>query len=454
MIKVGCRLFIIGLVLTYFTMLSGKLALADDQEIPIGASVTVTSGSGDSGGGGGGGGGPSGVTSLAEYITSDGTFVANATAESMDGKVKLDISKGTIGVNKNGNRLYSVSIKENTAPPAPPADCNFVCLTYDIGPVGATWDPPIYLTFKYSDSQVPTGVAEENLKLATWQDGKWVPFEDCVIDPVNNTITVPLSHFSTFTALAYTSPASFEVSGLTISPTEVYPGETVTVSATITNAGDLTGRYDVTLKINNSKSQAKKITLDGGQSQTVSFTLITDTTGEYTVEINGISSNYKVKEPVPEGTVAELSTPASFTISGLSITPDEVNPNEEVTISTLVTNIGGSQGSYTLVLKINNQQEAKKEVELDADQSQKVSFTTVATIRGNNSVDINGKAGQFNVIVPKPTLLKATDETPYVRPTNWPLYIGVAVALGGIVIIGLFTFITLRRRRSYRINGR
>ena len=60
----------------------------------------------------------------------------------------------------------------------------------------------------------------------------------------------------------------------------------------------------------------------------------------------------------------------------------------------------------------------------------------------------------MNVIVPKPTLPKTTDEIPYVQPTKWPLYIGVAAAFGGIVIIGLVLIITMHCRHSYRINGR
>jgi hypothetical protein len=451
----GTLIIILGLAC--LMILPGMAALADDEnESGAVASVTIVSGEneGPTGGSSGGGGGssPGGTTYLFEYANNDGEFFTDAIAESFDGQVQLYIPKGTIGQNKYGQRLYSVSIKEYTTPPAPPADCNFVGLNYDIGPAGATFDPPIYLTLKYTDSQVPDGVAEENLKLATWLDGKWVPFEGGVVDPVNNTITVSINHFSIYTVMAYTSPASFVISGMTVSPTEVHANESVTISVTITNTGDLNGSYDVTLKINNSESQIKKVTLDGGQVQTVSFAVTSDTTGEYSIEINGLSGKFKVKPPVPEGTVAEvtLPMPASFTISDLSISPDEVNPDEEVTISTVVTNIGGSQGSYLLVLNINNQEKANQEVELEANQSQKVSFTTVAKAGGNNSVDINGKTGEFNVIVPPPPLPGATDEIPSVPSIKWPLYVGVTAAFGGMFIIVLISVFSRRRQRIYR----
>ena len=38
-------------------------------------------------------------------------------------------------------------------------------------------------------------------------------------------------------------PAKFEVSNLTVSPSEVEPGEEVTISATVTNIGDESGSY-------------------------------------------------------------------------------------------------------------------------------------------------------------------------------------------------------------------
>ena len=43
--------------------------------------------------------------------------------------------------------------------------------------------------------------------------------------------------------------AEFEVSNLTIEPPEIYVGETVNVSLTVTNIGDKTGSYEVVLEI-------------------------------------------------------------------------------------------------------------------------------------------------------------------------------------------------------------
>jgi hypothetical protein len=252
--------------------------------------------------------------------------------------------------------------------------------------------------------------------------------------------------------MAHTAAASFEVNGLTVTPAEVYPAETVTVSATITNTGDLTGSYDATLKINGLAPQTRNVTLGGGDSQTISFTVAPDTTGEYTLDINGLSSKFKVKPPVPEGTVAEITvpTPASFIISNLSITPVEVNPSEEVTISALVTNIGGSEGSYTVVLRINDVEEARKEVTLGASKNETVTFIIAKYRQSSYTVDIGNNIGRFTVtkaIIPSAPVRTSPVKSEPTREYNWELIIGI-VADGIAFIALLLYFIWWRKRRA------
>ena len=122
---------------------------------------------------------------------------------------------------------------------------------------------------------------------------------------------------------------------------------------------------------------------------------------------------------------------ASFTISDLSVTRSEVKPAEQVTISTVVTNIGGSEGSYTVVLKINGAEEAKKEVTLGAGKSETVTFTIAKDAEGSYTVNIDGKVGQFTVIVP---------------PPNWWLIGGIIA--GCVVVVGLLVYFFVWRKRS------
>jgi len=94
------------------------------------------------------------------------------------------------------------------------------------------------------------------------------------------------------------TPAAFTTSNLSISPTKVDVGKSVTISATIANTGDLAGSYEVTLKVNNVTVDTETVTLDGGASKTVTFTTSKDVAGTYTVSIDGLSGTFTVEEAV------------------------------------------------------------------------------------------------------------------------------------------------------------
>ena len=92
------------------------------------------------------------------------------------------------------------------------------------------------------------------------------------------------------------APASFECSSLSISPVEVNVGETVSISVLVANTGEEEGSYATTLKINGVVEANKDITLDAGASEKVTFILAKDIAGSYSVEINGLSGSFIVRE--------------------------------------------------------------------------------------------------------------------------------------------------------------
>ncbi len=373
---------------------------------------------------------PSGVTYVYDFVTTEGKFTKDVTAESEDGKVELTIDEGTIGQTKKGKRLLKITIVEMEDPPAPPEDSTVIGLVYDFGPGGATFKPLITLTFTYDPDDIPEGVAEENLVIALWDEaaGEWVNLV-ATVDPETNTITAKVSHFTAITVLAYTRPAAFTASALTISPTEVDVGEKVTVSVLVANTGDLTGSYEVTLKINNVEVATEGVTLAGAASQKVTFTTVKDAAGTYAVNIDGLSGTFVVKAPpVPP-------KPAVFAASALTISPTEVDIGESITISTLVANTGDLTGSYKVTLKINNVVVATKDVTLAGGASQKVTFTTVKDVAGTYAVNIDGLSGAFTVkpVIPPPP------------PINWWLIGGI---IAGVIIIGMVIWQVIARRRA------
>ena len=104
-------------------------------------------------------------------------------------------------------------------------------------------------------------------------------------------------------------PPIFSVSGLTITPKEVTAGSSVTIEVLVTNMGELSGTYDVTLKIDETVEATEKVTLKGAASQKVTFILTKSTAKTYLVSIDGISDTFVVKSTSPQPPVVKPPTP-------------------------------------------------------------------------------------------------------------------------------------------------
>lgn len=90
-------------------------------------------------------------------------------------------------------------------------------------------------------------------------------------------------------------PAAFSVTALEIAPAEVIAGKEVTISVLVTNTGEATGTYDVTLKIDNVTVATEKVTLPGGSSRKVSFTSLQQVVKTCSVTVNQLSGSFVVK---------------------------------------------------------------------------------------------------------------------------------------------------------------
>jgi len=135
-------------------------------------------------------------------ISWEGVFEEPVTAFSEDELCTLTIPEGTVGLTEELERLREITILEMDEPPPPPEDAHVIGLAYDFGPDGATFEPAITLTWSYDPADLPEGMAEEDLVLAYYVDGEWVELDGCVVDPVTNTITASVEHFTTFAIIA------------------------------------------------------------------------------------------------------------------------------------------------------------------------------------------------------------------------------------------------------------
>ncbi|HXY74632.1 MAG TPA: CARDB domain-containing protein, partial [Dehalococcoidales bacterium] len=94
-------------------------------------------------------------------------------------------------------------------------------------------------------------------------------------------------------------PATFSTSAVSINPATIDTNETATVTATVTNTGELAGSTTVVLKLNGNVLTTKDLSLAGGASQGVTFNVSKDVAGTYTINVNGQSSTLIVKSKTP-----------------------------------------------------------------------------------------------------------------------------------------------------------
>ena len=98
------------------------------------------------------------------------------------------------------------------------------------------------------------------------------------------------------------------------------------------------------------------------------------------------------------GAAPRAVEPASFSASYLQISPQQVSPNQPVTISINIANTGGTSGSHTVTLYINGNAEQSQTVSLSPGSTQNVVFTVTRATAGTYNVVVEGQSGQFVVL--------------------------------------------------------
>lgn len=239
-----------------------------------------------------------------------------------------------------------------------------------------------------------------------------------VSDPLYKTVTIVVAK------------AEFSVSELAINPKKVKIGETVLISVSITNIGNMQGTYILTLFINGSTEATQTIGLSPGDARIVEFQVIKNEPGTYIVEVDGLKDSFEVLE----------LTPARFILSDLTILPSEVEAGESITISVKVANEGEEDGTYTIQLKINNETIDTETISLSGGESKVVKFTYTIMHPGTYAIEVDGLKRTLNVAEHMP---------PGQGWQPWQQFMGqqqLYLLLGLIIIVILVVVISARRR--------
>jgi len=108
----------------------------------------------------------------------------------------------------------------------------------------------------------------------------------------------------------FVKSATFQISGLSISQSEVEPNQPVTIALNVANVGGVQGTYTATLKVNGTTENTQEVTLAAGENRTVTFLLTKEDAGTQDVEVGGLTGNFSVKTP---------STPINLTVAVIPI---------------------------------------------------------------------------------------------------------------------------------------
>jgi hypothetical protein len=260
------------------------------------------------------------VTQSDVILDSQGISEEAGQIATTDGNVSFNVVAGTQMLNAQGQPINEVSASIPASVPPPPPQ-GAVVSSYDFGPPGATFDPPLTLTLNYDPSNFPVGSDQSTLYIAWWDTstGQWVNLPS-VVDQVNHTVTAQVPHFTLFSVLVPLQPAAFSISNLSIIPSQVEIGKNVTISTILANTGDLSGSYDVNLMINDQALATKTITLAGNGSQEVDFTVSESTAGSYKVAIGDQTGSFVVDAAPTTTPTTTLTTTPATRISGWLVT--------------------------------------------------------------------------------------------------------------------------------------
>lgn len=239
-------------------------------------------------------------------MTTDGVLCATCLAKDAANKYTLEIDKDAKAM-LAGNvvpllltcRESSATLPtpENTVIVSPVYEFNAYSSAHETTPSPITILPSARLLLTYDPDELPQNTIEVFIANYDTEEG-WL-----ALTPVPGAVAEIgkahglLAHFSLFAVLAKLqepAPAKFEVSNLTVSPSQAQLNQEVTISLNVANTGRKSGDYNLELKVDGTAMSTKQVTVAPGTSQTVNLTVTEDTAGKHQVEVAGLGGEFEI----------------------------------------------------------------------------------------------------------------------------------------------------------------
>ena len=241
-------------------------------------------------------------------VSSSGKLLHSCLATDPDNKHKLELERGTTVTCANGDVLRRIEMRVCEESISPPSGTEMIGPAYNLTgyindsvPCSITLDKPAEFTLGYDPDWLPENTSTILVTSYEPEHG-WTELEPAYSDVAQgNEITVLISHTSIFAILAkivpVPPPVEFNLSELVINPAQTEVGEPVTISVTVQNTGQLEGSYTLNLEIDGETEQSQEIILAAGESRQISFTVIKDEPGTYTIALDSLAGEFTVLAP-------------------------------------------------------------------------------------------------------------------------------------------------------------
>ena len=133
------------------------------------------------------------------FLNNNGVSQTAGQIVTTDGDVTFNVAAGTQMLDSQGQPLTQMIASVPTSmPPPPPQDT--IVASYDFGPPGATFVPPLTMILKYDLATLPLGMTDKTLYIAFWDGTQWHELTTTV-NTTAKTVTALVPHFTDFAVL-------------------------------------------------------------------------------------------------------------------------------------------------------------------------------------------------------------------------------------------------------------
>ncbi|WP_339105654.1 CARDB domain-containing protein [Haloterrigena salinisoli] len=182
---------------------------------------------------------------------------------------------------------------------------------------------------------------------------------------------------------------------LTVDPTSLEAGESITVEATYRNRGDATKQHTATLTVDGTVVDSRTVEIGGGETRTVTFERELQWPGSYDVGVDGAGSE-RVTVTGPSVEIGEATTADA-----------ELTRGDRTTVSATVRNPTAESVERTLELAVDGIVVDRRTVVVRPGAEQTVTFERQFDAPGTYDLSISGvDAGSVTVSEPEPPLIR------------------------------------------------